>query len=218
MSTEAEGKEAVGSQPPGPSAPADERSYVAFISYRHKELDREAAIRIQKKIENYIVPKEYREKVGGKKLGIVFRDEDELPASSSLSDSITYALDHTQYLIVICTPDLPQSKWCLQEVSYFLKTHDRDHVLAVLVDGTPEESFPEQLRFTYDAEGRQLAEVEPLAANIAGGNHSINKKTFSKEVVRLFAAIIGCPFDALWQRERRARTNRLIAAMGVGLS
>ena len=192
-----------------------ERSYVAFISYRHKELDREAAVRIQKKIENYVVPKEYRDKVGGKKLGVCFRDEDELPASSSLSDSITYALDHTQFLIVICTPDLPLSKWCLQEITYFLRTHDRDHVLAVLVDGSPEESFPEPLRFSYDDEGRMLAEVEPLAANIAGENHSINNKAFKKEVVRLFAAIIGCPFDALWQRERRAKTNRLIAAGGV---
>ena len=192
-----------------------ERSYVAFISYRHKELDREAAVRIQKKIENYVVPKEYRDKVGGKKLGVCFRDEDELPASSSLSDSITYALDHTRFLIVICTPDLPLSKWCMQEITYFLRTHDRDHVLAVLVDGDPEESFPEPLRFSYDDEGRLLAEVEPLAANIAGENHTINNKTFKKEVVRLFAAIIGCPFDALWQRERRARTNRLIAAAGV---
>ena len=196
-------------------APEDGRSYVAFISYRHKELDREAAVRIQKKIENYVVPKEYREKVGGKKLGVCFRDEDELPASSSLSDSITYALDHTQFLIVICTPDLPLSKWCLQEITYFLQTHDRDHVLAVLVDGSPEESFPEPLRFTYDESGRPLAEVEPLAANIAGENHSINNKAFKKEVVRLFAAIIGCPFDALWQRERRARANRLVAAAGI---
>ena len=82
-------------------SPTSERSYVAFISYRHKDLDRQAAVRIQKKIENYVVPKEYRDKVGGNKLGVCFRDEDELPASSSLSDSITYALDHTQFLIVI---------------------------------------------------------------------------------------------------------------------
>ena len=196
-----------------------ERNYIAFISYRHLPLDREAAVRIQKKIENYVVPKEFRDRTGGsKKLGVCFRDEDELPASSSLSDSITYALDHTEYLIVICTPDLPKSRWCLEEVRYFLQTHDRDHVLAVLADGLPEESFPEQLRFTYDEEGRALAEVEPLAANIAGENHSINNKTFKKEVTRLIAAMLGCPFDALWQRERRARTNRLLAAAGVVLA
>ena len=73
----------------------EDRSYIAFISYRHKPLDKQAAEMIQKRIENYRVPKEFREKAGGDRLGMVFRDEDELPASSSLSDSITYALDHT---------------------------------------------------------------------------------------------------------------------------
>lgn len=100
-------------------APVAERSYKAFISYRHKPLDRTAAEMIQKHLERYRVPKEFRETVGGDRLGIVFRDEDELPASSSLSDSITYALDHSEYLIVICTPDLPDSRWCEQEIRYF---------------------------------------------------------------------------------------------------
>ena len=82
----------------------DERSYAAFISYRHLPLDREAAIRIQKRIESFVVPREYRNRTGGKKLGLCFRDEDELPASASLSGSIKYALDHSKFLIVICTP------------------------------------------------------------------------------------------------------------------
>ena len=196
----------------------EQRNYAAFISYRHKPLDKEAAERIQKKIENYIVPKEFRKQAGGKKLGMVFRDEDELPASSSLTDSIYYALDHSRFLIVICTPDLPQSKWCEQEIRYFLKTHDRDHILAVLTDGDPETSFSPYLLHTYDEEGNITGDVEPLAANIAGENHSINKKAFGKEVVRLFAALIGCPFDALWQRERRARTNRLLTLAGIAVA
>ena len=204
--------------PEQPAGMPDERSYVAFISYRHLPLDREAAVRIQKKIENYKVPKEFQDRAGGKKLGIVFRDEDELPASSSLSDSITYALDHSQFLIVICTPDLPQSRWCLQEIRYFLRTHDRDHILAVLADGSPEQSFPAELRFIYDAAGCPIAETEPLAANIAGPGRTIDNRAFKKEVVRLFAAMLDCPFDALWQREHRAKTNRLIAAMAAGLS
>ena len=193
----------------------EERSYIAFISYRHKPLDKQAAEMIQKKIEHYKVPKEYRAQVGSDRLGMVFRDEDELPASSSLSDSITYALDHAKYLIVICTPDLPKSQWCEQEIRYFLQTHDRDHVLAVLVDGDPEESFSPLLRFDYDETGSVRAEIEPLAANIAGPNHTIDRKAFNKEIVRLYAAMIGCPFDALWQRERRYRTNRLLAAAGA---
>lgn len=193
----------------------NERSYIAFISYRHKPLDKQAAEMIQRKIERYTVPKEFREKVGGSRLGMVFRDEDELPASSSLSNSITYALDHTKYLLVICTPDLPESKWCEQEILYFLKTHDRDHILAVLVDGDPETSFSPYMLHTFDEEGSITGDTEPLAANIAGPDHSIDRRAFKKEIVRILAALIGCPFDALWQRDRRARANRLLALSAV---
>ena len=201
-----------------PHSSENERNYVAFISYRHKPLDKEAAERIQKKIENYIVPKELRRQAGGKKLGMVFRDEDELPASSTLTDSIYYALDHSRFLIVICTPDLPKSKWCEKEIKYFLETHDRDHILAVLTDGHSKESFSPYLLHTYDEDGNITGDAEPLAANIAGKNHTINKKAFKKEIVRLIAALIGCPFDALWQRERRARTNRLLTLASLAVA
>ena len=196
----------------------DERSYAAFISYRHLPLDREAAIKIQKRIENFVVPKEYQSRTGGKKLGLCFRDEDELPASASLSGSIKYALDHSQYLIVICTPQLQLSQWCMAEIQYFLQTHDRNHILAVLADGSPEQSFPDMLRFIRDRNGNILANVEPLAANISSPDHTINRKSFKKESLRLCAAILGCPFDALWQREHRARTTRLLMAAAAGLA
>ena len=98
-----------------------ELSYIAFISYRHLPLDMEAAKRVQKKIENYVIPREFREQFGGGKFGHVFRDEDELPMTASLTDSIYTALDHSRYLIVICTPDLPRSKWCEAEIRYFMK-------------------------------------------------------------------------------------------------
>ena len=194
----------------------NERSYIAFISYRHTPLDRETASRVQKRIERFIVPKELREESGRKHLGMCFRDEDELPASSSLTDSIYYALDHSEFLVVICSPDLPLSKWCEAEIRYFLKTHDRGHLLAVLVDGTPAESFSPYMLHDFDDNGNIVKEWEPLAANIASGNHNINNKAFKKETTRLCAAMIGCSFDDLWQREKRANAQRFgIAAAGA---
>ena len=197
------------------SSDIPEISYKAFISYRHLALDKEAAERIQKGIEHYIVPKEFRHLSGGKKLGKVFRDEDELPISSNLSDSITYALDHTEYLIVICTPDLPKSRWCAQEIRYFLETHDRNHIIAVLADGSPEESFSPYLLHEYDEEGNITADLEPLAANMAGEGHKLDPKSFSKEMMRIRAALLGVPFDSLWQRERRRRMVQIASGMAV---
>ncbi len=191
------------------------RHYCAFISYRHKPLDMQAAKKVQAAIERYVIPKELRKSPEQKKFGYVFRDEDELPVGSSLSDSIIYALDHTDFLIVICTPDLPESKWCEQEITYFLKTHDRSHVLAVLADGDPEKSFSPYLLHTYDEDGNILSDVEPLAANIAGENHTISRKNFSREITRIYAAMLDVPFDTLWQRERRARTARVTGVLSV---
>lgn len=34
-------------------------TYIAYISYRHIPLDMKAAKKIQKKIENYTIPKEF---------------------------------------------------------------------------------------------------------------------------------------------------------------
>ena len=190
--------------------------YIAFISYCHKPLDKSAAERIQKSIEGYRVPAELRDQAGGKRLGRVFRDEDELPAAPNLTAAIKYALDHSRFLITICTRSFPASRWCQEEVRYFLEHHDRDHVLAVLVDGDPEESFSKYMRYTYDEEGNITGEAEPLAANIAGGNKTIDNRVYRREITRLAAALIGCSFDALWQREKRSRTNRLMGLMGLG--
>ena len=51
-----------------------DRKYVAFISYRHAELDSAVAKQMHTLIERYVVPKKLR-KNGQKKLGIVFRDQ-----------------------------------------------------------------------------------------------------------------------------------------------
>lgn len=191
------------------------REYCAFISYRHKELDKYVAKRIHTMIERYTVPGEMREAWGDKKLGKVFRDEEELPVSSNLTDSICTALDHTQYLIVICTPDTPESIWVEREIKYFLEHHDRSHVVAVLAEGTPDTSFPKWLTTTYDADGNETGKIEPLAANLTDVNNKFQKSRMKKEAVRLYAAIMGCPFDSLWQREKRQKVNRMLALVSV---
>ncbi len=191
------------------------RKYCAFISYRHKELDKNIAKQIHSKIERYTVPREMRETWGGKKLGKVFRDEEELPVSSNLSDSIYQALDNSDYLIVICSPDTPESLWVEREITYFIEHHGRDHVVAVLANGTPETSFPKALTTVTDENGNVIDTIEPLAANLTGVNHEHSTGRLNKEIVRLYAAIMGCPFDALWQREKRQRLHRILALVSV---
>ena len=189
--------------------------YIAFISYRHMPLDTAVAKRLHRLIECYRVPAKLAAERGDRRLGRVFRDQDELPVSSDLSASIREALDHTRFLIVVCTPDTPQSVWVQREIAYFLEHHDRDHVLVVLAAGRPEESFADQLVHIYDAEGNLIGDTEPLAANIVGGSQREVLRRLDSEKLRLFAALIGCPYDALYQRQRRYRLRRLTAAAAV---
>ena len=81
-----------------------DRQYKAFISYRHLPLDKETAIRVHRAIEHFVIPRSLR-KDGQRKLGYVFRDEDELPVAGELTDNIRLALENSEYLIVICTPE-----------------------------------------------------------------------------------------------------------------
>ena len=177
----------------------EQQRYCAFISYRHQSPDDVIAKALHTAIETYGVPASIRKKTGRKKLGRVFRDQEELPLSANLSNDIETALDQSEWFIAICSPRYLESQWCLRELEYFLEKKGRDRVLAVLVEGEPEASFPEVLRVSVDEAGNRT-EVEPLAANLRGSDW---KKKLKDEKLRLLAPMLGVTFDELKQRERQ---------------
>ncbi|MBQ2085666.1 MAG: toll/interleukin-1 receptor domain-containing protein, partial [Oscillospiraceae bacterium] len=134
--------------------------YKAFISYRHQAPDQQIAKRLHTLIETYRIPSGIRETSGISSMGKVFRDQEELPLSSSLSEDIHEALEQSEWLICICSPRYLQSKWCLEELNYYIKLGRRDHILTILAEGEPAESFPEQLRF--ETVNGETVENEPL--------------------------------------------------------
>ena len=184
--------------------------YTAFISYRHQTPDQEIAKKLHQMIETYTVPAALRQD-GERHPGKVFRDQEELPLSADLGRDIEAALDNSEWLICICSPRYLQSKWCLREVEYFIEHKGRDRVLAVLVEGEPEDSFPELLRFETDENGNRK-EREPLAANVRGESLADNLKKLKKEKYRILAPIVGTSFDGLYQRARRRTMRNIMAA------
>lgn len=191
-----------------------EREYVAFISYRHKEWDMAVAKRVHALIEKYRVPKALR-KNGEKRLGIAFRDQEELPVSENLSTDICQALDRSAFLVVVCTPDTPGSLWVNREIDYFLKNHSHSRVLAILASGSPETSFPRALTHIG---GGEDASMEPLAANVCADSLGKSLRLLKKESIRLFAAMLGCPYDALARREQKRRQKRRAAVLLTAFS
>ena len=82
-----------------------EYRYTAFISYRHTMPDEAIAKKLHTLIENYRIPSDVRKSTGRKKMGRIFRDQEELPLSTDLGNDIKAALENSEWLIVICSPE-----------------------------------------------------------------------------------------------------------------
>ena len=184
--------------------------YSAFISYRHQSPDQEIAKKLHRLIETYSVPSALR-KDGARHPGKVFRDQEELPLSSDLGKDIETALDNSEWLICICSPRYLESRWCQRELEYFIERKGRDHILTVLAEGEPGESFPELLRFETDENGKRI-EREPLAADVRGTDLAESLKKLKKEKYRILAPMVGTSFDGLYQRQRRRTMRNVLAA------
>ena len=198
--------------------------YNAFISYRHCELDKAVAIELHRKIERFRLPGNLKKKYPRDRWGIkrVFRDQDELPLASDLSDPIEEALKNTEWLVVICTPRLPQSKWCQKEIETFKALHGQDHILAILAEGEPDESFPEGIRFREvtrtDEDGNTVTvseEVEPLAADVREADPRKRSKLIDDAVLRLAAPMYGLGYDDLKQRHREQKIKTIASISAV---
>lgn len=192
----------------------------AFISYRHTELDKFVAETLHKKLEAFRIPSSIKKKhkLPKDRIRRVFRDRDELPLASSLAEQITDALQNSEYLIVVCTPRLPQSQWCLKEIDTFIELHGRDKIYAILAEGEPQDSFPPQLlydeKIQFNEEG--VAEVirtsvEPLAADVRGSSKNEIRKKMNDEILRLIAPMFGLNYDDLKQRHREQKMKRILS-------
>ena len=194
--------------------------YDAFISYRHTDLDKFAAETLHRQLENFRLPANIRKhKEGRTRIERVFRDKDELPLTNNLEDPIMEALRNSEYLIVICSPRLRESLWCKKEIETFIGMHGREKVLAVLIEGEPEESFPEELLYTEETVTKPDGStetvkrpMEPLAADIRGKDKAAMKKAMKTEMLRLLAPIFDLRYDDLRQRHRERRLKRILAA------
>ena len=205
--------------------------YDAFISYRHVEPDQSIAKQIHQMIETFKPPKEFY-KNGKKPTFRIFRDREEL-AARDLSASIKEALATSRYLIVICSKRTPLSEWCQKEVKIFKSLYGDERIIPVLIEGEPDETFPQALKEIKNKDDESLHDI--LAADIRpdevlkkdfGGYEQLQNNNKQKlkdltkqslnilktEKYRIMATILGCSFGDLKQRDKE-RKNRLILSI-----
>lgn len=177
-------------------------TYSAFISYRHLPADMAAAKAVERALETYRIPSDIRKQTGRKKLNRCFRDQDELPLADDLGASIEKALLESEWLIVICSPELPKSAWCCREVDRFISLGRRDRIIPVLISGEPSESYPPQITRSAPEEGDE--EIEPLAADLRGNL----QKQLRSEKLRIAARMLNLNYNDLKKREKERALKR----------
>ncbi len=198
--------------------------YSAFISYRHVPFDRKWAKWLLNAIETYRVPKPLQARGFPARLGKIFRDEDEIPASADLSEQIKQALEKSRFLIVICSKDTPESRWVGEEIRTFHALGRSDRILVLLVDGEPDEAFPEILlkvpdKITDDGEIIwKDEEREPIAADVRSRDDASDKELKRNALLRMAAALLGVKFDDLRQRDRQRQIKKQRSILAATLT
>ena len=207
--------------------------YNAFISYRHCDLDKFVAENLHRLIETYKMPEPVVEKynITDNNIRRIFRDQEELPLSSSLEAPIIEALKESEYLIVICSPRIKESLWCKKEIESFIKLRGRNNILCVLVEGEPQDSFPEEVLY-YEEEvktktgktKKKKVYCEPLAMDVRGANKKEIYKNLKKEIIRIIAPLYKLDYDDIKRRheerelKRKANIFRIVAIASIAFA
>ncbi|HMI41341.1 MAG TPA: TIR domain-containing protein [Sphingomicrobium sp.] len=204
--------------------------YWAYLSYSHR--DEVDAKWLHEALEKFTVPPGLvgREAAHGpipKSFAPIFRDRQELAASSDLGSEIRQALARSRFLIVLCSPAAAVSHWTNEEIATFKRLHPDRRILAAVVAGEPwaslmpgreaEECFPPALRTHFDSRGRPTRKrAEPIAADLREGRDGRRMG-----MLKVAAGMLGVGLDDLVQRDAQRRQRRLkyiVAASLAGMT
>ena len=182
--------------------------YKAFISYSH--VDRKWARWIHKALETWRLPTHL---VGTataagplpERLAPVFRDREDLPSAPDLTDRIRDALEHSDNLVVICSPNSAKSTYVDTEVRMFRDLGRGDRIFCIIVDGDPGDVGGDT-----DCFCPALREGEPIAADARRGGDGLPLAR-----LKIIAGMLGLDLDDLRQRELLRRQKRMAAITGL---
>lgn len=200
----------------------NEFRYKAFISYSH--MDRTWAEWLLQSLEAYKIPRNLvgRQTDMGKipaRLAPIFRDRDELPAAHRLTDRLFQAIQASEFMIVVCSPNSAKSTLVNREIIEFKRTHGDGRVLSIIIDGIPfsgeasTECFPEALRHSFSVNGQVAGlSAEGLAADVRAEGDG--KRMALQKIV---AGMLGVGLNDIVRRDELRRQRKTIAAMAASV-
>jgi eukaryotic-like serine/threonine-protein kinase len=192
--------------------------YRAFLSYSHK--DRKWGDWLHKKLEGYRIDRDLvgRETAAGvvpKTLRPIFRDRDDFAGGPSLQEATLRALEASDFLIVICSPNARMSHYVNEEVRLFKALGRAERVIPIIIDGEPgdpaRECFPSAVTYNVGTDGQISTTLsEPIAADARqegdGPELAIHK---------VIAGLLGVGLDEIRKRAARAQRRRIVVLGSV---
>ena len=132
-------------------------------------------------------------------------------------------LDHSRFLIIMCSPLTKENKDILDRLNWFRERKRGENIIAVIVRGEPVDAFPDGFikqkvvrTILPDMTVRERIEtVEPIAADLCADSPRRLAKLLRYETVRITASVLGIHPDALEQRHRARSRSRILAAAGT---
>ncbi|GAA0811432.1 TIR domain-containing protein [Spirilliplanes yamanashiensis] len=190
----------------------------AFISYSHAA-DGRLAPALQRGLHRLAKPWHRRRALW------VFRDHTGLSVSPALWSSIQDALDNSEFLVLLASPEAARSDWVNREIEHWVATRSPDRILPVVTDGEWQWD-PARGDFTEDSSAvpaalRGVLAEEPLYLDLRwareGGPLTLRDPRFRDAVAQLAAPMHGLSKDELEGEDvRQHRRARRLWSAGVG--
>lgn len=194
----------------------EEMRYRAFFSYARA--DGKLAAKLHRFLDSYKVPRALQGMAGKRgpvpaTLHPIFRDREDLAGGGELGDRLRAALESSEALIVLCTPNSAQSHWVDEEVRLFRAKNGNDAIFPVIGAGDPdsddpaEQCMPPSLRET-SVLAADLRDIRKETGHIIGDGAAGGRQ-------KLLAGLLGLDLDQLRRREEARRRRQMMALAGA---
>jgi eukaryotic-like serine/threonine-protein kinase len=194
--------------------------YRAFLSYSHK--DRVWGEWLHRRLESYKIDRDLRGRDTPfgpvpSTLQPIFRDRDDFAGGEILADATRRALEASEFLVVICSPNAAASRYVNEEVRTFKAMGRAARVVPIIVDGAPgdpsRECFPAALKFNVSTDGTVTDTPAEIIAADARKEADGRDIAFQKVV----AGLLGTGLDEIRKRAARAQHRRVAVLSAVSV-
>jgi len=142
---------------------------------------------------------------------------------TAFDEQVREQLDKSRFMVFLCSSDAKNSEVLNERLDYFCSTHDREHVIAVLVRDEPSEALPDSfiekkvVRHILPDQRviERLETIEPIAADLRAESPQRLNQLLSYETVRIVASVLELHPDDLQQRQRARRRKTLVRMLSL---